>query len=78
MAVPIIDGIDLDNFRVAPVYQAGEHFRGIFEWGFLYKESKVPEKELAKRQHHSEPYRYAFCQQTSSPASIPSNAKPKT
>ena len=56
MAVPIIDGIDWNNFRYSPVYARHEHFRGIFEWGFLYKESKVPKKELDKRAYNSEPY----------------------
>ena len=56
MAVPIIDGIDWNNFRYNPVYARHEHYRGIFEWGFLYKESKVPKKELAKRTYNSEPY----------------------
>ena len=56
MAVPIIDGIDWNNFRYSPVYARHEHYRGIFEWGFLYKESKVPQKELAKRSYNSEPY----------------------
>ena len=56
MAVPIVDGIDWDNFRYHPVYGAAHH-RGIFEWGFLYKESQVPKKELNRRQHNSEPYR---------------------
>lgn len=56
MAVPIIDGIDWNTFRYSPVYGAGEHFRGIFEWGFLYKESRVPQKVLDMREHNSEPY----------------------
>ncbi|CAH1791951.1 unnamed protein product [Owenia fusiformis] len=56
MAVPIVDGIDWDNFRYAPVYSK-EHFRGIFEWGFLYKESRVPDRELNTRAHDSEPYK---------------------
>lgn len=56
LAVPIIDGIDWDNFRYRPVYGAGSNYRGIFEWGFLYKESSVPQKELSKREHGSEPY----------------------
>jgi polypeptide N-acetylgalactosaminyltransferase len=57
LAIPIIDGIDWDNFRYNPVYQGRDLFRGIFEWGFLYKESKVPEKALAERNHASEPYK---------------------
>ena len=56
MAVPIVDGVDWDTFRYKPVYQDHKHFRGIFEWGFLYKESQVPQKELSKREHNSEPY----------------------
>lgn len=60
MAVPIIDGVDWNNFRYQPVYAANEHYRGIFEWGFLYKESKVPERELSTRQHNSEPYRWVM------------------
>ncbi|CAI9741530.1 Hypothetical predicted protein [Octopus vulgaris] len=55
MAVPIVESIDWDNFRYHPVYTTNHH-RGIFEWGFLYKESKVPQKELDKRTHNSEPY----------------------
>jgi len=57
MAVPIIDGIDSETFRYSPVYQAGHHFRGIFEWGFLYKESNVPQKVLNTRKYDSEPYK---------------------
>lgn len=56
MAVPTIDGIDWDNFGYHPVYSTTHH-RGIFEWGFLYKESQVPKQELDRRQHNSEPYR---------------------
>ncbi|KAK7105098.1 N-acetylgalactosaminyltransferase 7-like [Littorina saxatilis] len=55
MAVPIVDGIDWDNFQYRPVYSTVHH-RGIFEWGFLYKESQVPKKELDKRAYNSEPY----------------------
>ena len=68
MAVPIVDGIDWDNFRYSPVYQGHEHFRGIFEWGFLYKESHVPKKELDKRTHNSEPYWYVLVVTQTSPS----------
>lgn len=57
LAIPVIDGIDWNNFRYNPVYQGKELFRGIFEWGFLYKESKVPDRELVLREHNSEPYK---------------------
>ena len=56
MAVPIVDSINWENFRYRRVYAEGTHYRGIFEWGFLYKESRVPEKELSKREGDSEPY----------------------
>ena len=29
---------------------------GLFEWGMLYKEGPLPEKEARKRSRHSEPY----------------------
>lgn len=57
MTVPIIDGVDHDNFEYRPVYQAGQNFRGIFEWGMLYKENDLPEREAKTRQHQSEPYK---------------------
>ncbi|KAL8619999.1 hypothetical protein ACOMHN_015281 [Nucella lapillus] len=56
LAVPIIDGINWDNFAYQTVYNT-RHHRGIFEWGFLYKEAAVPEKELTTREHPSEPYK---------------------
>ena len=56
MAVPIVDSINWDNFRYRSTYGAGTLFRGIFEWGFLYKESRVPKEVLARREHESEPY----------------------
>ena len=56
MTVPIIDGVDHDTFEYRPVYQGEEHFRGIFEWGMLYKETELTEKEAAKREHVSQPY----------------------
>lgn len=56
MTVPIIDGVDHETFEYRPVYQGEEHFRGIFEWGMLYKETELPEDEAAKREHNSEPY----------------------
>lgn len=56
MTVPIIDGVDHETFEYRTVYQAGQHFRGIFEWGMLYKETELPELEASKREHDSEPY----------------------
>lgn len=57
MTVPIIDGIDHKTFEYRPVYADGKHYRGIFEWGMLYKENEVPKRELRKRAHNSEPYK---------------------
>lgn len=56
MTVPIIDGIDHKTFEYRPVYGAGHHYRGIFEWGMLYKENEVPNREQKRRKHDSEPY----------------------
>jgi polypeptide N-acetylgalactosaminyltransferase len=56
MTVPIIDGIDHKSFEYRPVYADGHHYRGIFEWGMLYKENEVPKREQKRRAHNSEPY----------------------
>ncbi len=56
LSVPVIDGINWNDFSIKPVYAAGSHSRGIFEWGMLYKENTLPAKEERKRSHHSEPY----------------------
>lgn len=56
MTVPVIDGIDHDTWEYRAVYEAGHHFRGIFEWGMLYKENELPPEERKKRAHDSEPY----------------------
>lgn len=57
MTVPIIDGVDHKNFEYRPVYAEGHLYRGIFEWGMLYKENDVPKRELKRRDHKSEPYK---------------------
>ncbi|KAJ8974484.1 hypothetical protein NQ317_001493 [Molorchus minor] len=57
MTVPVIDGIDHKTFEYRPVYGEDRHFRGIFEWGMLYKENEVPTRELKRRKHNSEPYK---------------------
>jgi len=56
LSVPVIDGIQWDDFSINPVYAHGSHSRGLFEWGMLYKEGTVPKKEENRRTHHSEPY----------------------
>ncbi|XP_054262895.1 N-acetylgalactosaminyltransferase 7 isoform X1 [Macrosteles quadrilineatus] len=57
MTVPVIDGIDHSHFEYHAVYQDGHHFRGIFEWGMLYKENELPQKEADTREYNSEPYK---------------------
>jgi polypeptide N-acetylgalactosaminyltransferase len=37
LSVPVIDGINWDDFSINPVYARGSHSRGLFEWGMLYK-----------------------------------------
>lgn len=54
-----MDTIDWDNFEHDESYH-GTLIRGIWEWGFLYKETQVPKRELIKRTHSSEPYRLLF------------------
>jgi len=58
MTVPVIDGIDHKTFEYRPVYQEGHLYRGIFEWGMLYKENELPRREVKTRAHDSMPYRY--------------------
>ncbi|CAD5223591.1 unnamed protein product [Bursaphelenchus okinawaensis] len=58
MTVPIIDGIDMNTWEYRRVYGgADRHFRGIFEWGLLYKETELPAEEKERRIHNSEPFR---------------------
>ncbi|XP_046739825.1 N-acetylgalactosaminyltransferase 7 [Diprion similis] len=57
MTVPVIDGIDHKSFEYRPVYQEGHLYRGIFEWGMLYKENELPRREAKTRSHDSMPYK---------------------
>ena len=57
LTVPLIDGIDSVNFEYRPVYSKNdEHFRGIWEWGMLYKEIGLDMKEHLRTHRVSEPY----------------------
>lgn len=59
MTVPVIDGIDMKNWEYRSVYgSADRHFRGIFEWGLLYKETEIPQEENDRRPRKSMPFRY--------------------
>ncbi|XP_078038218.1 N-acetylgalactosaminyltransferase 7 [Augochlora pura] len=57
MTVPIIDGVDHKTFEYRPVYQEGHLYRGIFEWGMLYKENELPMREQKARPYNSMPYK---------------------
>ena len=57
MTVPVIDGIDHETFEYRPVYGPGTNFRGIFEWGMLYKETDLPPEMVAERKYNSAPYK---------------------
>uniref|UniRef100_A0AC34R2Y8 Polypeptide N-acetylgalactosaminyltransferase n=1 Tax=Panagrolaimus sp. JU765 TaxID=591449 RepID=A0AC34R2Y8_9BILA len=58
MTVPVIDGIDMTTWEYRRVYGAADvHFRGIFEWGLLYKETAISQKEKSGRKHNSQPFR---------------------
>ncbi|XP_037797454.1 N-acetylgalactosaminyltransferase 7-like [Penaeus monodon] len=57
MTVPVIDGIDHSTFEYRPVYGPGTNFRGIFEWGMLYKETELPAEIERTRKHKSAPYK---------------------
>lgn len=57
MTVPIIDGIDHKTFEYRTVYQEGHLYRGIFEWGMLYKENELPLRESKTREYQSMPYK---------------------
>lgn len=55
LACPIVDIIRWDTMAYLSAYDERPH-RGIFDWGFLYKEGVVPQKVLDTRGHPSEPY----------------------
>ena len=57
IACPIVDGLDWDSLEHNSIY-GDTQSRGIWEWGFLYKEIDVPNEELSRHEHpNSEPYR---------------------
>ncbi|UJR33318.1 hypothetical protein I4U23_020768 [Adineta vaga] len=56
LAVPIVDGIEWNTLRHNQAY-GGTLYRGIWEWGFLYKESELPKRERNLMKHPTEPYK---------------------
>ncbi|VDP00344.1 unnamed protein product [Soboliphyme baturini] len=59
VTVPVIDSIDMNNWEYAQQrgYGSKPLYRGIFEWGLLYKEAEIPKQEEVLREHQSEPFR---------------------
>ena len=57
LAVPIVDGIDWNTMFYHSTY-GRHHYRGLFEWGFFYKEGIVPPIVINRRNYNSEPYVY--------------------
>lgn len=56
VAIPIVDGITWDTLEHRTVYNPEKRHTGIWEWGFLYKETVIPQEEEAKHKEVSEPY----------------------
>ena len=56
LAVPIVDGIEWNTLQHNTAY-GGTLYRGIWEWGFLYKESELPQRDRALMKYPTEPYR---------------------
>ncbi|CAF1246323.1 unnamed protein product [Rotaria magnacalcarata] len=55
LAVPIVDGLEWNTLEHKNIY-GSTNYRGIWEWGFLYKETQIPDQEAKKRKYPSEPY----------------------
>jgi hypothetical protein len=59
LAVPIVDKIAWNTLEHREVYARGKRYKGIFEWGFLYKEQVVsPSDPHLAHKRPSEPYWY--------------------
>ena len=56
VAIPIVDGIEWNSLKHNTAY-GGTLYRGIWEWGFLYKETELPTKERALMRYQTEPYK---------------------
>lgn len=57
LAIPIVDGIEWNTLQHNVAYFGGALFRGIWEWGFLYKETEIPQREREKMKYQTEPYK---------------------
>lgn len=59
MTVPIIGGIEAETWEYRSNLWNRLH-SGIFEWGLLYKETQITEKEQKNRHRDSMPFRLVF------------------
>jgi len=57
LAIPIVDGIDWNTLGHNSAYYGGILYRGIWEWGFLYKETEIPQRERSLMKYQTEPYK---------------------
>jgi polypeptide N-acetylgalactosaminyltransferase len=57
LAVPIVDGIEWNTLQHNSAYFGGALYRGIWEWGFLYKETEIPQRERSLMKYPTEPYK---------------------
>ncbi len=58
LVVPYVDALDWNTLEHRLVYQQGKLYKGIFEWGFLYKEMQMSLNDVNKRKYTTEPYWY--------------------
>ncbi|KAI3380103.1 hypothetical protein SNEBB_010675 [Seison nebaliae] len=54
LAIPIVDSINYNDFAYHPYYAS--HNVGIWEWGFLYKETELSKEKIEKLSQHTAPY----------------------
>lgn len=62
LAVPIVDKINWNTLEHGQVYPENSRYKGIFEWGFLYKEMQLPPFYQGNndQERFSKPYWYVF------------------
>ncbi len=51
-----MDGLDWNTLNHYEVYAPNTRNKGIFEWGFLYKEMTLSEQDFEKLEHGTSPY----------------------
>ncbi len=62
LVVPIVDKINWNTLEHSQVYPEKSRYKGIFEWGFLYKEMQLPPFYQGNndQERFSKPYWYVF------------------